>query len=415
MGARTSDAAARNAAQDGLVYDLRGHGGKSDEFYLRVDRFADRVLAEVELRAGRVLDGYSLFVQEELKEAPRSRGEYAMEFLTLGQALRRYGSLAERTPGWAVRLTRSLYRLRRAAWLKPAADRARAAVTRLFMLRRTGSNPKAGLPLAEGLPNLIEWLQATGEFEQETLRLNRWRGFLNTLPQVEAESRIKTAVGLADWFRDEAERALGAYTRGVSRFVAGEYAGRGCREDQIFCGKQAVEYHLNMVAAEVMNRGLRGDFKRTRNKAVLVPACMRGAKAASCKARADGVDLTCTSCDPACAVNRITRSMRALGARVYLVPHSTGFSRWLERWQREPDTGVTAVACILNILPGGYEMRARGIASQCVPLDYPGCGKHWRREGISTGVNEDRLVRIVAAGRGAWERGNSAPLRKGLQ
>ena len=80
-----------------------------------------------------------------------------------------------------------------------------------------------------------------------------------------------------------------------------------------------------------------------------------------------------------------------------MVLHSTGFSRWLQRWQREQGYGVTAVACLLNILPGGYEMRARGIASQCVPLDFPGCQKHWDREGIATAVNEARLVRILAA------------------
>jgi hypothetical protein len=42
-------------------------------------------------------------------------------------------------------------------------------------------------------------------------------------------------------------------------------------------------------------------------------------------------------------------------------------------------------------------MRARGIASQCVLLDYPGCQKHWNREGIATAVNEERLAQIVAA------------------
>ena len=87
--------------------------------------------------------------------------------------------------------------------------------------------------------------------------------------------------------------------------------------------------------------------------------------------------------------------MRALGVKVYIVPHATGFSRWLTRWQREPHVGVAAVACMLNILPGGYEMRARGIASQCVPLDFPGCRKHWDRRGLSTAVNEDRLIQIV--------------------
>jgi uncharacterized protein len=85
---------------------------------------------------------------------------------------------------------------------------------------------------------------------------------------------------------------------------------------------------------------------------------------------------------------------------VFIVPHSTGFSRWLERWQREADCAVTAVACLLNIVPGGFEMRARGIASQCVALDYPGCKEHWHPEGIPTAVNEDRLVQIVAASTG---------------
>ncbi len=88
--------------------------------------------------------------------------------------------------------------------------------------------------------------------------------------------------------------------------------------------------------------------------------------------------------------------MREVGATVYLIPHSTGFSRWLERWQREPDTGVVAIACLMNILPGGYEMRARRIASQCVPLEFPGCRQHWRQERLPTKLNEERLVRIVS-------------------
>ena len=150
-----------------------------------------------------------------------------------------------------------------------------------------------------------------------------------------------------------------------------------------------------MVAAEVMNEGLREDFHSRPRKVVLVPACMRGARSETCKAVSNGLDMTCAGCDPDCAVNRITRRMRYEGIEVYIVPHSTGFSRWLERWQDDPKVGVAAVACMMNILPGGYEMRARGIASQCVPLDFPGCEKHWSEEPVATSVNEERLVQIV--------------------
>ena len=393
----TPECPAECAAVPELVYDLRIHGNHSDGFYADVVRFSDRLLAEIESRARDLLDGYTRHVQEFLREAGRSRGEYAIELLTLGVSLRQYGGAAESTPGRVIVLARELFWLRRrSAIMKPPADLLRAAITRRFLLPKVGRKTTARWNALDGLPRLIEWLQATGEFEQEAVRLNNWRSFLSTLPRAEAERCIETAMELFDWFQREAERALGAYTQGVSGFLAGEYKRRGCREDQTFCGKEPAEYHLSMVAAEIMNRGLRPEFEQTPQRVVLVPACMRGAHARNCQARESGIDITCSACNPACAVNRITRRMQSLGAKVYLVPHSTGFSRWLERWQHAPEVGVTAVACTLNILPGGYEMRARGIASQCVPLDYPGCRKHWRREGIATGVNEERLVRIVA-------------------
>ena len=380
-----------------LVYDLRMTGGCSDRFYDDVSRFSDRLLAEIESHAEEVIRGYSEYVQSELKEPPRSQGEYAIELLTLGMVLKLYAGAARSTSGRAVRWARELFRLR-SRWqrTKPLADFLRARITRHYLMPNIGRTV-LGQYSRDWLPRLIEWLQAAGEFKQECVRLSNWCGFLRSLPPAEAAQGLDTSAHLFAWFEREAEIALGAYTEGVARFLAGEYAARGCREDQIFCARRPEEYHLNMVAAEIVNRGLCEEFEQKHHRIVLVPACMRGPYETFCRARISGDDIQCASCSPGCGVNRITRRLRDMGTKVYLVPHAAGFSRWLERWQREPDTAVTAVACVLNILSGGYEMRARGIASQCVLLDYPGCQKHWRKEGIATGLNEDRLVRIAAA------------------
>jgi len=387
----------RPAGQD-LVYDLRSKDGDARDYCADVGRFSDEVLGGIELRAAKALDGYSHHVQEFLRELPRSRGEYAIELLLLGLALRRYGSTAESTPRWAVVLTRELFWLRRSAtWIRRGARLARTAITRFVLAPRIGRKTETRQLSLDGLPRLIGWLQATGEFEQETMRLNNWRSFLQTLPRNEAEYWIETAAELFDWFKSEADKALGAYTRGVSSFLAGEHPQRGCREDQIFCGKEAAVYHLDMIAGEIMNRGLREEFERTQRRAVLVPTCMRGTHAATCRAHGFGHDITCTGCDPSCTVSRITRRMRVLGATVYLIPHLRGFSQWLERRQRTPEFGVTAAACLLNILPGGFEVRASGIAAQCVPLDYPGCQNHWHRNGLATSLNEELLVQIVSS------------------
>ena len=384
-----------------LVYDLRDANGASDVFYAELSAFCDLLVAEIDGRAGAAAQAFGQYVQAEFHEPPRSGAEYSIDLLTLGLALRRYGRAAEDSPSWAIRLARWLFKLRsRHARIKPAVDLLRAALIRHFLMPRLNRESREEILPPERLGGLIAWLHATGEFEQEVARVSRWRSFLGTLPHTDAERCIATATDLFDWFEQEAEWTLGAYTKGVPRFLATEYAKRGCREDQIFCGKPAVEYHLGMVATEIMNRGLRAEFDGTPRRAVLVPTCMRGAAAARCRAHVSGVDMTCIGCDPACTVNRITRRMRSAGVQVYLVPHSTGFSRWLERWQRAPDVGVVAVACMLNILPGGYEMRERRIASQCVPLDYPGCGKHWRQIPVATSVNENRLVQITAIAAG---------------
>jgi uncharacterized protein len=382
-----------------LIYDLRLREGRSDSFYAEASRLTDKVLLEIQDREGTTLQDYGTYVQKELLEPIRSRGEYAIELLMMGLVLQRYAGAAENTPRWAVRLARGLFRLRCNFFkIKPATDLVRASVIRAFLMPKIGCETTPGWRRLKGLRPLIDWLRATGEFEQEARRLENWSRFLDALPEEEAERVLISSLEIFDWFHRESNEVLGRYTPGVKAFLSQELCKRGPREDQLFCAKVPVEYHLNMVAAETMNRGLRADFEQTTKRVVLVPGCMRGARAGTCQADLTGTDIACAACDPACPVNQITTRLREKGTEVFMVLHSTGFSRWLQRWQRAQGYGVTAVACLLNILPGGYEMRDRGIASQCVPLDFPGCSKHWDREGIATAVNEERLVRIVAAG-----------------
>jgi len=379
-----------------MAYDLRLPGGSSDEYYADAARFADLFLDEVELRASFLLDGYGRHVQEALREAPRSRGEYAVELLMLGLALQRYGGAAESAPSWAVELTRELLWLRRSVAFKPLVDLGRAVLGCLFFAPDGGGPPSSAPPSPDRLPRLIEWLSASGEFTQEAMRINNWRSYLATFSPEVAAYWLAEAVALFEWFICEAEAALGTYTSGVSAYLAAEAPRHKWREDRLLCGRIAVEYHLAMAAAEVMNRGLLNEFQKTSQRVILVPACMRP-DPARCRARLVGFDLTCTGCRSNCNVNRITHRMRRLGVTVHLVPHATGFSQWLARWQGKPDVGVTAVACLANIVSGGFEMRARGIASQCVLLDFPGCQRHWTREMLSTELNEEQLVQIATA------------------
>jgi len=242
------------------VYDLRSKDGSSDTYYDEVMRFADAVLAGIEARAADVLDGYSHHVRKKLCEAPRSRGEYALDLLTLGMTLRLYARTSRETPRWRVVLAHELLLLcRHSAWLKPAVDRLRCLLFKGYRAdslksshghaaSANGTARDGAKPLSR-LPNFIEWLDATGEFEQEAIRLENWRSYLATLEPSDAGRWMEVAGELFDSFKHEAASALAVYTQGVEKFLSTEYAHRGCREDQVLCGKTAAEYQLNMVAA----------------------------------------------------------------------------------------------------------------------------------------------------------------------
>lgn len=378
------------------VYDLRRGNTCSDGYYSALPSFADQILQRIEHRASPLLDGYTSHVQAFLAEAPRSRGEYALDWLLLGMALSHYEGAARTTPRWMVEVAHELTSTRE-RWpkAKPFIDWMRAGLARYSLAPRIGKKPAMRASAVERIAHLENWLESTGEFKQEAMRLHAWRSYLAELSQQKATYWLRSACELFAEFEREADRILGVYTRGVEPYIAQQHAGWHWREDLLMCGRPAVEYHLNMVAAEIMNRGLREAYTSTARKVLLVPGCMRGWHSRACKAHIDGVDITCGGCDPDCAVNRITGKMREHHIAVYIVPHSGAFSRWLARWQNT-GAGVTAVACVLNIFAGGLEMRERGIAAQCLPLDFPGCRKHWDANGFPTALNEARLVQIVA-------------------
>lgn len=389
------------------VYDLRLGLEGSDAYYVDVARFGDKLLDETHLRIPDLIENYSRHMQKILLEPPRSYGEYAIDLLTLGVVQRRYADAAEDTPGWAIMLALEFSWLGRRSWsLRPIADIVGAAIHRLFITKRIGKHTKnsshdmdAGSATEsarrlEQLPHLIEWLQVVGDLDQEAMCLNNLRGFLNTLSESEACRYLDCIVKFTEWFQRESAKALGAYTLGVPGFLAGEYSKRGWREDIVFCGKEQVQYHLAMVAVEIMNRGLRKEYETKPYKVVLVPACLRGPHALECQAEIDGTEVRCTECTPACTVSRGTNRMRSLGARAFLIPNCQNFELLLEHWRYRTDVGVTVVVCTLNIMSMGSAMRARGIASQFMPLDYPYCNTHWNSERMASGLNEARLVQI---------------------
>lgn len=374
-------------------YDLRDASAQGP-FLPRLRSFADEFLREAEDRLGEVLDGHTAFLAAGNDEPMRSRGEYAIELLTFGLLRREYGALSAATTDSVIERLEEMWRIRSTEpSRKPQADSERARLFHSLLSEGTGSQTSNAV---DDDPRLVRWLAAIGEFEQEALRMDTW--LQSTGAFWSPSEFVAFTDGFAEWFALSARDALGPWTRGVDDFRRTVLREDLPREDLFLVTRSEALYHLNMVGAEVMNRGFLPGYAKRPSKVVLVPGCMRSRPEGECRARRDGLDISCTRCHASCEVAALDRLAEKHGFRVFVVPHASSFTAWLRHWRTNDTTALVAAACPLHLVPGGYEMRALGLEAQCVLLDYSGCKRHWDPRGTPTKFDHDRLLELLGNG-----------------
>lgn len=379
-----------------ITYSLKDEQDQSDEFYQVLSSFTDEVLEEMDELTRSVVKGYVSYLLRQGGLKIRSKEECSFELLVLGTLWEIYSGDASGLDEVPKQLLTSLAKLRRQnCRLKPGADFIRGVLSTIFLSPDLyDHNFKLNVSL-EHLDKLLDWLAATGEFNQEVLRLRQWEKYLGTLTARESEDILATALTLAAWFEDRSEEVLGRYTGNVDRYLNELRPGHYWHEDVIFCGRRRVEYHLNMAGAEIMNRAFRDRFVNTSRKAVLLPACMRRLPADECKGRTDGNGFHCAGCTPECSVFRLTKLGKENGFDVQVMSHESSISaNRANKVNLNSNTGVVGVACVLNLISGGWLLDSMDIPAQCVLLDYCGCKNHWSREGIPTEINVEQLKSV---------------------
>lgn len=375
-----------------ITYNLRENNTDSDTFYQNLGSFTDTVLKEADLLLMPYVTDYYNYIAQHQIEKLRSKEEYLLELIMTGIFWRNYIHKAEKTAHLSTEVIKRLYHIRKThPFFKPTADKIRGYLA--FELLNSQGNSLQETYTIENYLKLLEWLSATGEFNEEVIRLRQWTGFYQLNHNLEAI--IRSTISFSNIFTQTGRAMLGNYTKGVNAFTAQAKKDYAHREDFFFATRLENEYFLNMFGAEIMNRQLKAEFEQTAGKAALLPTCMRTEPQDGCKATFDGKELVCARCNTNCNIGRIASTLNKQGVTPYLIPHSSDFSRFLVKWKDNRETGLIGVACVLNLLAGGYEMKRLNIASQCVFLDYCGCKKHWNKSGFATNLNSNQLQQII--------------------
>ena len=377
-----------------LTYSLNNFQENKDIFYTELSRFTDSVLSKTDTEIIDFVNDFCTFIEKGKIETLRSKNEYIVEFLMIGIYWMNYSGNASATGNFSVNLLKTLYQQRK----KYPKYKAKIDKTRGYLAYLLLEKHKQSISLSfnyHGLNSLLNWLSASGEFNEEVLRLKNWLSFIKTKDKNYSSELFNTAILFAEKFTEEANYSLGSYVENLASFHQKSLKDYKFREDYFFVNRRQNEYFLNMLAAEILNRELKKNFIKTSKKVVLLPTCMRNEPTSGCKAKSDGKELVCTSCSGDCNIGNISSEMRKNGITSYLIPHSSDFSKFLVKWKDCTDTSLIGVACVLNLITGGYEMKRLNISSQCVFLDYCGCKKHWDKEGFPTSMNLNQLKNII--------------------
>jgi hypothetical protein len=379
-----------------ITYSLNNGEKNSDQYYEDISKFTDLLLIHAEKQIELIAESFQLYLVKTKGEILRSKSEYIFELLTLGTLIRTYEKRAVSLPIVFQKILITLAALRQKyTWLKSFVDPIRGVLISLFLTKNTEtifSKSKFGV---EKIEKLLDWLAASGDYKQEVKRLKSWKEYISILPVDKGLKYIFAAMDFAKWFEKESKKHLGLYTKNVEKFLEYEHYKYKWREDMIFCGRQQVEYHLNMVGAVIINRAWRDEFLSTERKAGLVPACMRAKSGFHCKWEFNGIDYSCKSCTENCRVNKLTKLGKKEGFGVFMIPHSTDFTKWLSKRSGNKGVGIIGVTCTLNLMTGGWEAKSLDIPINCVLLDYCGCKNHWDDKGFPTSMNINELRRIL--------------------
>ena len=373
---------------DGITYNLN-----AGNYYDDIKKFAQEVITKVEQDHGKIIRDYMDFIAAEEIEEVRTHKEYLFEFLALGVLANLYLNDVLETSKTSYVFMQNLLKLKdQHSKLEKIIEWLQKFLNTVLLHSAHRNDYNYEFVNKDDLKELLQWLEATGEYEEEVLRFKNWEQYFDSKFSVKVSYDLKAAMSLAEWFVEQAQEKLGQYTKNVEKFRKQEQSKHLWRQDILLRTKPEREYHLNMLGAQIMNQVWRPKFLATTNKVILAPTCMRAKNGPECQAEETELGLQCTHCDRDCNINLID-SLGSQGEfEVVIIDPAHNFADYFSQWRDQRETGLIVIACALNLLLLNYKLQRFNIPGQALILDYCGCQLHWSTEGMTTDIDLDELL-----------------------
>lgn len=232
------------------------------------------------------------------------------------------------------------------------------------------------------------FMQESGEFKEEIYRFQNWLDFFAGYEEMgwkELWSSVCTLIETVDKLGD---CYLQKYLLHLPNYLEANKTAWNNRTDAGLILRDKSCYYINMIAAQMLNACYKEDFSFCDKVYIFLPGCM-AEKMDKCQAKESKEGYICASCSQACQINSLSKQHSG----VRIVYHGSQMEK--KKVNKNEKIGVIGVACILNLISGGWKARRLGYIPQCVILNECGCNIHWDEKGRITSLDEKELQRLL--------------------
>ena len=352
---------------DILAYNLKGKGINSNAYYEKLKVVSKRI-KNLLFDYGKIqLEEFMIYVVKNNIEDLRTKDEYAIEFLMIGAMLKDYRKYIKKINKGTLRLFKVLNKLREGKSLNRNVDKIRGYLISNILMKEVSENYDYDINI------LINWMEASGDFKEEVYRMKVWGDFLKVKDEEYKKKFFKQSLSIAESMCNICDGTIGLYIKQLDIFLKKAKHKYKNREDLIYCTKGKVQYYFNMVSAQIMNEVYSEQFLQCKDKKIFAPGCKK--------------------CSINCNINNLNNLMENRYIDVCIIPHETIINKIDVKDKNK--IGIIGIACIPNLMSGGWKALRLGFIPQCVLLDYSGCGKHWLDKEKITEINEIYLEKAI--------------------
>ena len=371
------------------TYNLKEKNKNTQQYYSDVNHFTDIVIEKLKKEIDLFIVTYLKYLNVNNKKMKKDKRNYYLEFLTLSILFNTYRNEIKKGNKSFEKVLKllNIYR-NKISILKLFIDPIKGILLGLNLKIKT-------IEYTNELERLSDWLEMTGEYEQKVKRIKKLILFYNSLSLNDKKLFLNKMDNIFNWFEKQSVKFIGDYTVNVGNYLKKDILNKKYKEDFIFCSKKRVEYHLNMVGAEILNRVYKNQFDRNKNKVLLLPGCMSINKN-NCQAENYTFGKRCIYCNNKCNINKIKKIGQYNNFEVIIINHTTSLKNKKKiKKIFGNNVSVIGVACVLHLISGGWKLEDSNIPAQCVLLNYSGCKKHWTDKDIPTEIDLKKLLEII--------------------